>query len=1041
MVCAAMVLTLLPGVLLQVSAESTDITVNFKNTENWEKVYCYYWGGSNEIGWPGELMAYDSQGYFQVRLPKDTTNVLFHNGSGMSTTDLVIPADNWMYNFSTQKWSGCTDNDHDMQYSIINEPTCTEDGVRGAYCSNCELSYTAMIEPLGHSYENGICIRCGEASSNGIVVYFDNYEGWSDLHVYYWSDENTSMVSWPGSPMTHDTFTWYKAIVPAEAQYIIFNDTVLQTADLVIPGSGYIYSDVTGEWKPYEGCVHDWSEGVVFAEPTCTWTGTMQYICRLCGDTYMERLDALGHDYIDGQCSRCSAVEPADYVLYFRNVDSWERVNFYCWGDGGFEPAPWPGVPATQVGEDIYRAVVPYDAHYVIFNNGDGIQTGDLPIPGTNYIFDRNALSWEPYDHSCDHNYESSVTLQPTCTQRGAMAYTCSFCGDSYQVWIDSLGHDYGSGDVCANCGGTKLETCTLYYDSQGYYSTVYAYYWKHDFAGFEETVTYHDWPGVRMTHVGGSVFSVEVPCEANYIVFSMPDGSQTPDLPIPGAGYIYHYGLGGWGEYNDCAHQWQVKSLNAATCTQPGSVVYACANCGKSYEQSSDAIGHRYVDGVCANCNEPEPGDFTFYFDNTDGWEQVYCYWWSDGDSASWPGVEATHAGGSVYSAKVPYDATGIIFNHGDDRLQTWDLPVTEDGYIFHCATGTWQKHNGCAHQWEQTAAEAASCTGQGITEYGCEHCGEVYSKTLSPLGHDYVDGICTRCGEEEGEIIYIYFNNTAGWDRVYYYWWNDYDHMDWPGEEMGYLRENLYYAKIPGDATNIIFNNGFGTQTMDLTIPGSGYVYRQDSDEWYVYSDCHHRWFSTEIHESTCTDMGIQLYTCSVCGDTFTQDLPMVEHDYVGGFCTQCGQKEQGSGVSISGSITSYADAADEVTVELWDEAGELVCAMVSTNGSYALDTIDSGNYTLKVSKANHVTRSYAIMVGTDHVTQNVEICLKGDVNGDGRVDVADTAETYTHTKSGSQLVGYELDCADVNGDGVINIGDTAKIYAHVKGSTKLW
>ena len=144
--------------------------------------------------------------------------------------------------------------------------------------------------------------------------------------------------------------------------------------------------------------------------------------------------------------------------------------------------------------------------------------------------------------------------------------------------------------------------------------------------------------------------------------------------------------------------------------------------------------------------------------------------------------------------------------------------------------------------------------------------------------------------------------------------------------------------------------------------------------------------------------------------------------------------------AGVAVSGKMTSYG-TTEAVMLELW-KGSTLVQSIQTTDGSYALDGISAGAYTLKVSKKNHVTRTYTLSVNTQSVTQDVKICLLGDVTGDGRVNVGDTAKLYGHIKKTSPLTDeYVLLCADSSGDGRLNIGDVAKIYAHAKGSGKLW
>ena len=53
-----------------------------------------------------------------------------------------------------------------------------------------------------------------------------------------------------------------------------------------------------------------------------------------------------------------------------------------------------------------------------------------------------------------------------------------------------------------------------------------------------------------------------------------------------------------------------------------------------------------------------------------------------------------------------------------------------------------------------------------------------------------------------------------------------------------------------------------------------------------------------------------------------------------------------------------------------------------------AYTISGVTPGTYTMKVSKKNHVTREYSVTVTSGTKTQNAEIHLLGDVNGDGKI-----------------------------------------------------
>lgn len=145
-----------------------------------------------------------------------------------------------------------------------------------------------------------------------------------------------------------------------------------------------------------------------------------------------------------------------------------------------------------------------------------------------------------------------------------------------------------------------------------------------------------------------------------------------------------------------------------------------------------------------------------------------------------------------------------------------------------------------------------------------------------------------------------------------------------------------------------------------------------------------------------------------------------------------------------SVSGTVKSYNSTTDPVTVQLFKSGSSSASYNTTVKGnsvSYTISGITPGTYTMKVSKKNHVTRECTITVGAQAVTQNSQIHLKGDINGDGKVNTNDVGKVNAHIKGVSLLSGYQLACADINGDGKVNTNDVGKLNAHAKGKTLLW
>ena len=151
----------------------------------------------------------------------------------------------------------------------------------------------------------------------------------------------------------------------------------------------------------------------------------------------------------------------------------------------------------------------------------------------------------------------------------------------------------------------------------------------------------------------------------------------------------------------------------------------------------------------------------------------------------------------------------------------------------------------------------------------------------------------------------------------------------------------------------------------------------------------------------------------------------------------------------VSVRGKVVSWNGKID-FTVTLYEtgtttEKGKVTVTGTGASGQatqdFTLTAVAPGTYTMKVKKQNHVTREYTVTVGTESVTQDVEIWLLGDVNGDGTINAKDKKIIYGHINdSSTELTGYIFDVGDVNKDGVINAKDKKQIFGHING-TSLW
>lgn len=182
-------------------------------------------------------------------------------------------------------------------------------------------------------------------------------------------------------------------------------------------------------------------------------------------------------------------------------------------------------------------------------------------------------------------------------------------------------------------------------------------------------------------------------------------------------------------------------------------------------------------------------------------------------------------------------------------------------------------------------------------------------------------------------------------------------------------------------------------------------------------------HSFGETTFHRPTPESQGYSQHSCSTCG--------LVEQfDFV-----------PFRGGNVSGTITSYL-ADGDITVELLQDGEVAYSAQVSGKTvDYVIEGVYAGAYTLRVSKANHVSREYEIVVGDESLTQDAKICPVGDVTGDGTVNVKDFQRLLRHVNKTSLLSGYALACGDVTNEGSCNVKDFQRLLRHVNKTNPLF
>ena len=185
-------------------------------------------------------------------------------------------------------------------------------------------------------------------------------------------------------------------------------------------------------------------------------------------------------------------------------------------------------------------------------------------------------------------------------------------------------------------------------------------------------------------------------------------------------------------------------------------------------------------------------------------------------------------------------------------------------------------EKANACQHNYEQTTI-AAECERPGYIIMTCSSCGDSYvQKTLAELGHDYLNGTCTRCGQKEGETPH----------------------------------KHSYKAVVTAPTCT---EKGYTTHTCAC---GDSYV------DTYVDA-LGHAWDNGKVtKEPTETETGVKTFTCTRCGETKTETIPKLTHEHnYNAVVTAPTCTEKGYTTHTCACGDSYVDTYVDALGHAWD------------------------------------------------------------------------------------------------------------------------
>lgn len=375
-----------------------------------------------------------------------------------------------------------TDHEHKYTDTVI-PPTCTERGCTVHLCACGDKREDSYTPPLGHSYKDGICVRCGILDPNRDTQHKHDF---------------IPIVTKP--TCLTEGFTTYTCSCGEcyTKDYVsaVGHKTQLQNAK----AAGCMTGGYTGD-EVCTFCGKVFKQGsVIFAlghdpqparvkAPTCNESGyTGDLICMRCGDMTQigNTVAATGHKFFGGVCSVCGAkgaeaapefndVKPG--AFYFDAVQ-WAVKNGITNGTGKSTFSPNTVCSRYQIVMFLWRAAGQPEAKAAV--SFADVKPGDIFYEAVQWAVERgitkgtSSTNFSPFA-PCTRG--QIVTFLYRSAGSPAISGACdfsdvsagSFCHDAV-IWASSEGITKGTsaGRFSPNEGCTRAQVVTFLYRASG---------------------------------------------------------------------------------------------------------------------------------------------------------------------------------------------------------------------------------------------------------------------------------------------------------------------------------------------------------------------------------------------------------------------------------------------------------------------------------------------------------------------------------------------------------------------------------------------